>query len=142
MKVKVTTKGIPAAIARTRARDPLLRLAMWRGTEEGVEITVKLVKSFTPVMLYNRGGSERRPGELRESVQGEVQMLGTGLVRGMVWTDKPWAGFVEGGTREHGRARHMFALGQRSARPLVFDNYWRLINEAVHQGKPGSRGVI
>lgn len=119
MKVKVTTRGIPAVIAMSQRTPPRLFDAMWDATEEGMGVTADLIRALTPVMTINRGGSDRYPGELRDSIQTEITKRATGSVYGRVWTDTEWAPFVEKGTREHGEAHHMFALGLRAARPLV-----------------------
>lgn len=131
MKLKVTTRGVPATINRMRSLPDRLRAAMYDATEAGIKVTADLVYDYTPVMVENRGGSERYPGELRDSIQSRVQLSEGGALQGIVWTETSWAPFVEHGTAQHGRARHMFQLGQRSARPLVMMIFESEIGTAI-----------
>lgn len=119
MKLSITTRGIPKIVATSYKIPVALVEAMFHATDESLDATVDLVRSFTPVMVYNRGGSNRVPGELRESVRRQMIYHDNHRVSGRVFTDKDWAPFVEHGTLEHGPARHMFSRGRVAARPLV-----------------------
>lgn len=122
--LSVTTRGIPKAKAYLERTQSRLYEAMMAATREGAELEAELVREATPVMIENRGGSDRYPGELRDSIAADVQRLETGRVIGTVSTGISWAPFVEHGTVKHGRARHMFQIGAREARPeitLIFE---------------------
>lgn len=131
MKLKVTTRGVPAVTNRMRSLPDRLRAAMYDATEAGIKVTADMVYDNTPVMVENRGGSNRYPGELRDSIQSKVTINEAGALSGVVWTETRWAPFVEHGTAQHGRARHMFQLGQRTARPLVAMIFESAIGTAI-----------
>ncbi|MGH8304875.1 MAG: hypothetical protein ACRETG_04630 [Steroidobacteraceae bacterium] len=129
--VEITTRGIPARMAWADKAPSKIREAMWEATVEGVDIAAELVMQATPIMLINRGGSHRVPGELLGSIDTEVVLSGTGRVMGKVFTGKEWAPFVEHGTEKHGRARHMFGIGYHAAQPLIKALFERKIADAV-----------
>lgn len=108
-------------IASTQGR---LNIAIREAMEIGTQIAYEQIFADTPVWAGRVWAGGHQPGQLRASIRKDVSQTAE-LTTGRVLTSTSWAPFVEGGTREHGRAQRMFQRGlQSSEAPIkqVFEN--------------------
>lgn len=110
MSVRITVNlgGLDRLKAALAAMPEELLEAIRKATDQSTALAADAIRGETP----------ERTGRLERSITSTVRVMPAGA-EGHISSSLRYARFVEFGTREHGRAQHMFLRGIKASEPAI-----------------------